>query len=660
MPAAVELEVSNKPGPTSQFRTGALLPPPVGRHVASTASDLACESAGARRLEMPRLGAETSPLSLPALPPPPRSTAAPTPPSASAPAAAAVAMELFPDGAHVRLRSRVHGTYLHADADGEGVSTSSQRASLNGAWAVHRLGRGGEDGGAASASASAYVLLRSAAYGRYLGLWAHPAPPLGVVHLPVLRVYEYPEQDDVLWVAVGAADESGDVLLRHGRHATSFLGVNADSHGSQRAHWVTEAADPSSPSSGELAVPLLLRTFLLLSRPMVLWRTITYVRADDEGNFDPHPLARRRFIFYGRSVFQLTGVLSILLREWFFGIRLCVRAGSQGRLTPLVIDLPANEQPMDIVVLTAGSPALADSQRTRGTLSNYRHARAHRLALFCSSRALAQPTWITRAHMWMYNWHFSTEICLRPHTPTRPPPRLKCPSPLSSSPWPCKPNATLLLPPRTTATASSSASARRSRSAIGGGAMDFLPDGAHVRLQSLVRGTFLHADEDGRGVSLTGRRETISTAWQAHRVTGEDGNPYVLLLCSAYGRYLAVSPAASPHGHRDRRAFQNAYNDPHQPDIIWEGVAVGDHVFLMRHGSGCLLRANGDEQRWVNGLSVDDASNQSTMTHWKVEAIPPRALAPALPLPTPVSSQFPSLSLPGTALLALIWGWGIN
>jgi hypothetical protein len=88
---------------------------------------------------------------------------------------------------------------------------------------------------------------------------------------------------------------------------------------------------------------------------MVLWRTIAYVRADDDGNFDPRPLARRWFIFYGRSVFQLTGVLSILLRERFFNIRLCVRAGSQGRLTPLVIDLPANEETMDIVVLSARS-----------------------------------------------------------------------------------------------------------------------------------------------------------------------------------------------------------------------------------------------------------------------------------------------------------------
>nr|CAB3467098.1 unnamed protein product [Digitaria exilis] len=229
----------------------------------------------------------------------------------------------------------------------------------------------------------------AAAYGRYLGLWAQPAPPLGVVHRPVLRVYDSPEQDDVLWVAVGAADESGDVLLRHGRHATSFIGVNADSHNSRRAHWVVQviaarqkplilpapvrvsspfpfSLEYSSSHSFEFiqlpiykwlsGVCLFRFTLQQLSRPMVLWRPITYVRADDEGNFDPHPLARRRFIFYGRSVFQLTGVLSILLREWYFGIRLCVRAGSQGRLTPLVIDLPANEQPMDIVVLTAGSP----------------------------------------------------------------------------------------------------------------------------------------------------------------------------------------------------------------------------------------------------------------------------------------------------------------
>jgi hypothetical protein len=34
-----------------------------------------------------------------------------------------------------------------------------------------------------------------------------------------------------------------------------------------------------------------------------------------------------------------------------------VRAGSQGRLTPLFVDLPANEDTMDVVVVvTTGSP----------------------------------------------------------------------------------------------------------------------------------------------------------------------------------------------------------------------------------------------------------------------------------------------------------------
>ncbi|CAL5046158.1 unnamed protein product [Urochloa decumbens] len=269
-------------------------------------------------------------------------------------------MELFPDGAHVRLRSRVHGTYLHADADGVGVSTSPRRASLSAAWAAHRVARGG----------AAYVLLRSAAYGRYLALWSPPTPRGQVCGggRPVLRAYDDPEQDDVLWVAVRAAgdeDEGDDgVLLRHGRDDTSFVGVTGDSDDNRRSHWVVEAIPPRQrPPFLPAPVPVLFVCLFLfplqqLSRPMVLWRTIAYVRADDDGNFDPHPLARRRFIFYGRSVFQLKGVLSILLREWFFGIKLCVRAGSQGRLTPLVIDLPANEEAMDIVVLTVGSPAV--------------------------------------------------------------------------------------------------------------------------------------------------------------------------------------------------------------------------------------------------------------------------------------------------------------
>lgn len=66
----------------------------------------------------------------------------------------------------------------------------------------------------------------------------------------------------------------------------------------------------------------------------------------------------RLFLFYGRSVRNLSALLSIEL-----GIRrpsdaiLCVRAGFFGRLTPLVTNLPHNNMllNLDIVVITAGT-----------------------------------------------------------------------------------------------------------------------------------------------------------------------------------------------------------------------------------------------------------------------------------------------------------------
>jgi hypothetical protein len=46
----------------------------------------------------------------------------------------------------------------------------------------------------------------------------------------------------------------------------------------------------------------------------------------------------------------------MLLKEPIHRITLCVRAGSQGRPTPLVIDLPSNHQNIEIIVLTTLSP----------------------------------------------------------------------------------------------------------------------------------------------------------------------------------------------------------------------------------------------------------------------------------------------------------------
>lgn len=58
----------------------------------------------------------------------------------------------------------------------------------------------------------------------------------------------------------------------------------------------------------------------------------------------------------GRSVVDLIGELVVILNVNYNEIRLCVRAGLYGRLTPLVINLPDSEETMDIVIFTTGSP----------------------------------------------------------------------------------------------------------------------------------------------------------------------------------------------------------------------------------------------------------------------------------------------------------------
>ncbi|XP_066373272.1 uncharacterized protein [Miscanthus floridulus] len=259
-------------------------------------------------------------------------------------------MEFFPDGMHLRLRNRKHGTYLHADEDGVYVSLSLHRASLNTAWQVHRVLR---DVG------KEYVLLHSAAYGRYLALSPDQVSLVYVGHHAVQGVYESPEQDDVLWEAVWVDDEGGDVLMLHVSNRllraapwnpllNSRVFVDIDNAGSMM-HWVVEAI-PLRPK------PPPLPAVTPLPIGVVLWRTIVYMRADDHGNFDP--LARRTYEFSGRSLCQLTGDLANQLREQSHRIMLCVRAGSHGRLTPLAIDLPSNQQAMEIIVLTTMSPVL--------------------------------------------------------------------------------------------------------------------------------------------------------------------------------------------------------------------------------------------------------------------------------------------------------------
>ena len=65
----------------------------------------------------------------------------------------------------------------------------------------------------------------------------------------------------------------------------------------------------------------------------------------------------RTFEFKGRSCFQLRATLASLLnKEIHTNITLCVSPGSKGRLTPLLVDLPCNNEPIAIIVLITGSP----------------------------------------------------------------------------------------------------------------------------------------------------------------------------------------------------------------------------------------------------------------------------------------------------------------
>ena len=137
-------------------------------------------------------------------------------------------MELFPDRSHIRLKSHVDGLFLSAEEDGWGVSLAARRASINTAWQVHRVQRDGKS----------YVLLHSAAYGRYLVLWPQPGR-----HRLTLGVYMSSGQEDVLWEAIRAGTD-GMVRLRHGRHKL-YLNAGADQGTGRRWElWTVELIPP--------------------------------------------------------------------------------------------------------------------------------------------------------------------------------------------------------------------------------------------------------------------------------------------------------------------------------------------------------------------------------------------------------------------------------
>ncbi|KAG2609592.1 hypothetical protein PVAP13_4KG051600 [Panicum virgatum] len=237
-------------------------------------------------------------------------------------------MEQFPDRAHVRLRSAAHGTYLYADEGGMGVSLSPQRGSLNTVWAVHRAER----------SSNSYVLLHSAAYGRYLALSQQHFGHARRRAVLQCRYYNNIAQKDIMWVAIRMTDWANDQLFITNRR-----------FGDLRMRWVVEAV----PSRG---LAPLFPDPAPTPNPMLLRRMILYMKGDEYGNIDYE--STNLLVFEGYSVFRLRDELASLLEEEHsVRITMCVWAGSHGRLTPLVVDLPRNNQTMEVVVFESWSGA---------------------------------------------------------------------------------------------------------------------------------------------------------------------------------------------------------------------------------------------------------------------------------------------------------------
>uniref|UniRef100_A0A8I6YNC2 DUF569 domain-containing protein n=1 Tax=Hordeum vulgare subsp. vulgare TaxID=112509 RepID=A0A8I6YNC2_HORVV len=205
---------------------------------------------------------------------------------------------------------------------------------FNVAWAVHVYHAENGDG--------PYLLLHSAAYGRYLAATDTPLPR-GPGHFRVeQRGHDQPGAGSAMWkVIAGGGVLPNDVRLRNvGGH---YLRV----HGSFPAafYWSVEPI-PARDGAPRLPPPF----------PEVppAWRLIRFRLETDDG--------WSQFEFRGSCVYNLRKDLAMLLNlplQRRYAFVMFVRAGRYGRLTPLVVDLPwgGSGETLELVVMLSGTPA---------------------------------------------------------------------------------------------------------------------------------------------------------------------------------------------------------------------------------------------------------------------------------------------------------------
>ncbi|KAM0844706.1 hypothetical protein ACQ4PT_056886 [Festuca glaucescens] len=174
--------------------------------------------------------------------------------------------------------------------------------------------------------------------------------------------------------------------------------------------------------------------------------------------------------------------------------------------------------------------------------------------------------------------------------------------------------------------------------------MELWNDRHHVWLRSRRTGDYLHADDDGVGVSLQERGTSLNTTWAVH-VYRNDLGMYLLLHSAAYGSYLAATATRARRAHRGFRVAQRNYDEPEVLAIMWQVIGAGPgtrSAVLLRNVGGRYLRANGKYLVWNNGVTVDEFENISDMMHWIVEPIPARMGMPAISdRPVPLQVHLP-------------------
>ncbi|KAF0910341.1 hypothetical protein E2562_001521 [Oryza meyeriana var. granulata] len=151
-------------------------------------------------------------------------------------------------------------------------------------------------------------------------------------------------------------------------------------------------------------------------------------------------------------------------------------------------------------------------------------------------------------------------------------------------------------------------------------------NGQYVRLLNRGRrGGYLFADESGEGISTDRHREMVNTVW---RVQILETDTVHVVLCGAYGRHLAATPAS-------RATAASASSPSSASSTRWRIPTASDVVLLSENPSTGVfraLRANGRYRRWNRGVTLEaiDRANAcfSLMMEWEVQVIPTRVQRP--------------------------------